>query len=146
MKWLKTSTVKCRYNVVQIIMLLHMALLKQRQKITQIFESQQAPYISPSRASYGVSIVKIWGVIDRIITALHGSWQYIGKVWKLISAFIIPMSCRVPSWKLCIMWLRLWQLLPKDAHWSGGGHNGARWFKNSNLKVIKGETIFFVFY
>ena len=32
--------------------------------------TKDIPYIA-SRASYGVSIVKIWEIIDRVITALH---------------------------------------------------------------------------
>ena len=36
-----------------------------------ISESQQTSHISPSRASYGVSIVRILKKIDRIITAPH---------------------------------------------------------------------------
>ena len=34
----------------------------------QILDSQQAPHISPSRASYGVYIVRILKKIDRVIT------------------------------------------------------------------------------
>ena len=39
--------------------------------MNQRLESQQTPHISPSRASYGVSIVRIWEKIDRVITAPH---------------------------------------------------------------------------
>ena len=41
----------------------------------QILESQQTPHISPSRASYGVSIVRIVDKIDRVITAPHCTWN-----------------------------------------------------------------------
>ena len=61
--------VKYRYNTIQFITILHLALRLQWQKINQILESQQTPHISPSRESYGVSIVKIWEKIDRVITA-----------------------------------------------------------------------------
>ena len=37
----------------------------------QILESQETPHLSPSRLSYGVSIVRILQKIDRVITALH---------------------------------------------------------------------------
>ena len=37
----------------------------------EILESQQTPHTSPSRASYGVSIVRILQKIDRVITAPH---------------------------------------------------------------------------
>ena len=41
------------------------------QNINQSLYSQKTPYISPSLASYGVSIVRILDTIDRIIMALH---------------------------------------------------------------------------
>ena len=39
--------------------------------MNQIFESQQTPHISPSRASYGMPIVRILEKIDCVITAPH---------------------------------------------------------------------------
>ena len=42
--------------------------------MNQVLESQQTPHISPSRASYGVSIVRILEKIDRVVTAPHCSW------------------------------------------------------------------------
>ena len=39
--------------------------------MNQILESQQTPHTSPSRASYGVSFVKILEKTDRVITAPH---------------------------------------------------------------------------
>ena len=38
-------------------------------KKNKILESQQTPHISPSQASYGVSIVRIWAKIHCVITA-----------------------------------------------------------------------------
>ena len=68
-------TVKYRYNAVQFITILHSALRKQWQKVNQILESQEAPHISPSSASYWVpivvSIVMILEKIDRVLTAPH---------------------------------------------------------------------------
>ena len=63
--------VKCCYNTVQFITILHTALQWQWQKVYQILESQQTPHTSPSRVSYGVSIVRIWEEIDRLITEPH---------------------------------------------------------------------------
>ena len=40
-------------------------------KMDQTFESQQTPHTSPSRASYGVSIMRILEKVDRVITAPH---------------------------------------------------------------------------
>ena len=37
--------------------------------MNQILDSQQTPHISPSQASYGVSIVRILEKIDSVITA-----------------------------------------------------------------------------
>ena len=48
-----------------------MALWWLQQNLNQISNSQQAPHTSPSRPSYGVSIVRIREKIDRIITAPH---------------------------------------------------------------------------
>ena len=39
--------------------------------MNQILESQQTPHTSPSRASYGVSFVKILEKTDHVITAPH---------------------------------------------------------------------------
>ena len=63
------STVDCRYNTVYFIMMLHATLQRQQQNINQILNSQKTPHTSPSRASYGVSVVWIWETIDRVITA-----------------------------------------------------------------------------
>ena len=39
--------------------------------MNQILESQQTPHIAPSRASYGMSILRILDKIDRVIMAPH---------------------------------------------------------------------------
>ena len=43
----------------------------QQQNINQTLHSQKTPHISPMRASYGVSIVRIWEKIDSVIKATH---------------------------------------------------------------------------
>ena len=63
-------TVECRYNSVEYIMILHSALQWQR-NINQTLNSQKTPHATPSRASYGVSVVKIWVEIVRVITTPH---------------------------------------------------------------------------
>ena len=50
-----------------------------------ILESQQTPHISPSRASYGVSVVKIWEKIDRVVTVQN----CIGYPWSSCHGFHI---------------------------------------------------------
>ena len=63
--------VKCRCNMVQYIIILHMALPLQWQRMNQIYELQQILHISPSLVSYGVSILKKFEKIDDIKTAPH---------------------------------------------------------------------------
>ena len=53
-------------NAVQYDMILHTALLWLKYYIGQSVNSQQTPHTLPSRASYGVSIVRIWEKIDRV--------------------------------------------------------------------------------
>ena len=64
-------TVEGRCNAIQLITILFMALRWQEQNLNQTSNSQQTPHTSPSRASYGVSIVRILEKIDLVITALH---------------------------------------------------------------------------
>ena len=59
------NTVECRYNAVQIITILHTALRWQQQNVNQT---------SNSRASYGVSIMRILEKVDRVITTTHCMW------------------------------------------------------------------------
>ena len=77
------NTVECHYNAVQYITVLHTALQWQLQNINKASNSQQTPHSSPSQASYGVFIVRIWEKIDCVITAPcctqmagnHSSWE-----------------------------------------------------------------------
>ena len=48
------------------------------QNINQTLDSQKTLHSSPSRASYGVSIVRILEKIDRVITAPHCMMCYPG--------------------------------------------------------------------
>ena len=59
------------YNAVQFGTILHVTLLWQWQNVNKILISQQPPHTSPWWASYGVSIVRIWEKIDRLVTAQH---------------------------------------------------------------------------
>ena len=68
-------TVRCCYNAIQFITILHTAPWWQQQKVNQISNSQQTPHNSPLRASYGVSIMRILKKIDRIITTPHCTWK-----------------------------------------------------------------------
>ena len=57
------DTVECRYNAVQYNMILFTALQRQRLKW------KKTPHTS--RARYGVSFVRIWEKMDRVLTAPH---------------------------------------------------------------------------
>ena len=45
-------------------------------------KSQKTPHSSPSRASYGVSVVRICEQIDRIIVALYFTLFSIGREYR----------------------------------------------------------------
>ena len=64
-----TNLVECRYNAVQYIMILHTTIQRQEQNINKISKSQKTPHITPLRASYRVSVVRILQNIDRVIKA-----------------------------------------------------------------------------
>ena len=71
MRWPILHTLKCRDNVVRFIKISYAALQWQQQNLYQTLTSQQTPHTSPSRASYGVSIVTIVEKTDRVLTAPH---------------------------------------------------------------------------
>ena len=86
------SIVKCLYNAVQIITILLRHCDNSGRNLNRILESQQTPHTLPSRASYGVSIVRIWDKIDSVITAPHCIW-------------LIPWSIRSPGHHQTRYWL-----------------------------------------
>ena len=61
--------VKCRYNAVQLTMILHTTLQQQWQKVNEFLKSQHTLQISPSQASFGWSIVNILEKIHRVVSA-----------------------------------------------------------------------------
>ena len=78
-------TVKCCYKVVQFTMILHTTLWYKWQKVNQILESQETPHISPTHASYGVCIVRIWEKIDSVITATHCIYDRLGSGYSFLT-------------------------------------------------------------
>ena len=60
----------CRYNTVQFFRRL------QLQNVDQTLNSQQTPHISPSRASYGLSVVRILEKNDHVIMVPHWTYTY----------------------------------------------------------------------
>ena len=95
--WLNISlqcyTVECRYNAIQYNMIFHTPLHWLTQNINQALHSQKTLHISPSWASYGVSIVMIWEKIDRIITAPHCiNWWYNHYKHNTLCTFHGPLT------------------------------------------------------
>ena len=67
-------------------MISYTALQGEWQKVNLTLNSQQAPHTSPSRASYGVYIVRILETIDRVITAPHCMWPLLMQQHHIIDA------------------------------------------------------------
>ena len=75
-------------------MILHMVLRKQQQNRNQTSDSQQTRQTSPSRVSYGVSIMRNLKKIDRVITAPH-----------CICCHICPITMKFcTSWTAILSW------------------------------------------
>ena len=62
-----TVAIQCHYNAVQFIMILQTVLQWQQQNVNQTLNSQQTPHTSPSRASYGVSIMRNLKKIGQVL-------------------------------------------------------------------------------
>ena len=74
------SDVECGDDDTVIMWSNFSALQWQWEKINQTLASWKTPHISPSLASYGVSIVRILEKINRVITASHCStilWPWV---------------------------------------------------------------------
>ena len=73
--------------------------------MNHILESQQTPYISPSRASYRVSIVRILVKIDHVLTAPHCIQGNLDRYlpWQVPFSSLVPLahSRHVPSGLHC---------------------------------------------
>ena len=90
-----------RYSAAQHNMSLRMLQKWLRQNTHQRLYSQKTPHISPSRASYGVSFVRIWVKIDRVITAPYCIFFY--KWPTMIKTGVIQRS----AWWLQITWRQI---------------------------------------
>ena len=89
---------RCSYSAVPFITIWHAALQCQQQNMNQTWSSQQTPHSSPSRASYGVSVVGILRKIDRVITAQH-------CIIVLLSIFFAGHRCLYGSSLVVFNWL-----------------------------------------
>ena len=59
---------ECRYNAIQFVTILHRTL-PDNGKTNQALSPQKTSHTSPFRASYVMSVVRIWEEIDSVITA-----------------------------------------------------------------------------
>ena len=75
----KLYTIKCYYNAAQFIAILPMALQWQQQNLHQSQNSQQTPHTSPSRMSYGVSIMK--KIYEENLPCYNGTELYVDGSW-----------------------------------------------------------------
>ena len=103
------NTVECRYNPVQFITILPLALRWQQQNVNQTSNSQQTPHNLPSWVSYGVSIVGVWEKIDCIIMAPHCNALQIHRIIFLCDLFcdtstIICMEAMATNRRLIQRW------------------------------------------
>ena len=67
--------VECRYNAVRYSTILHSTLQRLKSNINRNLNPQKTPHISPWRASYGVSLIRIVNKIGRVITVPHCTWS-----------------------------------------------------------------------
>ena len=101
---LQSSAIITRSNFFTI---LHTALRWQWKMIDQTSNSQQTPHTSPSRASKGVSVVRILEKTDRIITVPHCTYLCI---WYPLEAYpTLPMPDK---------WEYDWAVWAAWRHWS----------------------------
>ena len=85
----------CRYYVIQYNKIFHIALQWHMQQINQNLNSQTTPYISSSRASYRLSIVRSVEKTDCVITAPRCS-MFITKVRPESPHLVLPYLHAVP--------------------------------------------------
>ena len=67
------NTAEWSYNLVKFVTILHSALWWKWNNISQILDSQKTPHSLPSRASYGMFLMRILEEIDHVIMASHCS-------------------------------------------------------------------------
>ena len=115
-------TVKHCYSVVQHNMILHMVPQRLRQSMHQRLYSQKTPHTSPSRASYGMSFVRIWVTIDSVIRAPHCTWHF--NYWStqhLLIAIKLPSALSTLYANISIIYLKqiLEAAYPLAPQWPG---------------------------
>ena len=109
------------------------------QKKNEILKPQQTPHISPSRASYGVSIVRIWEKIDRVITATYCMCVILYLLVRLLWAtntyiFVITMYlCGMAGLYVCTNYLLWMNALVRSLTLSRGSR---QWSFLKKMKVV----------
>ena len=93
-----TTIVGCCYNMVKYIMILQCALQWRQQDMNHPVNSQKSPHNLPCRVSYGVSFVRIWEKIYRIITSLQyvENWGQYVILFRNISWIALTHWCQWP--------------------------------------------------
>ena len=91
--------VGCRYNAVHYIIIFYTVQKCLMQDMNQSLYSQKTPNISPSRASNGVSLVRSFETIDRVITApycIHLVLEY--SDWSTsIYSYVLDTLREIPT-------------------------------------------------
>ena len=67
-------TVECRYSAVQHNKILHMVQQSLKQNMHPMLYQRKTLHISPSRVRHGMSFVRIWVRISRVIRAPNCTW------------------------------------------------------------------------
>ena len=119
------GTLECCYNMVQLITISESGLGWPQRNVNQTSISQQTPHTSPSRTSYGVSIVRILEKTDHVITAPHCILTHCYSVGFILAPSDgpgkLPWACPTPvrgvkqttHWsynllRLRSIWVRSW--------------------------------------
>ena len=97
-----------KVNAVQYIVILSTVLQRQQQNINEISNSQNLPYILPSRDSYGAPVVRILGKVGSVIAASHCMSLPVfllfvywlgGTIKRTISSHGLELVLRMQQWK-----------------------------------------------
>ena len=93
--------IRCSYDVIQYKMILHISLQWLLQNMNQGLHSQKTRHISPSRASYGVPVVRILKEINHIMSAPHCILIWISMFLIALRFDLIICQSQL-RWWLCI--------------------------------------------
>ena len=95
----KASTVRCRYNVVQHHMVLKTAQQWLKQNIYYCEHLQKSPHISPSRATYGMLIVRNCNKKANTVRCRYNAVQY-----HMVLHTNLDQRCRTTGLRILLYW------------------------------------------